>query len=193
LDPASAVTASKDVEHVVALIKRLFWHSRLILNFDPATSLTTARHTQHPGHTVKYVHLTCHNSSWWVEAGACIARLRSVRRQDLSGQTVPFPGFVGPVPLRWANTPEQGPFAHQPTDIRPGETFRIDVGYQVQGETFFRLYIPKDYVGVETRLPPGSYVLEVEVKSATNLPRRVRRDFQLALGTIWGDIAVIPQ
>lgn len=164
-----------------ALLARLVWHARLDVLFDPDQTYRVAGNSKHPGKAVTYVHLVCVNASWFVTGTGCLLYLKRLWWGDSHGRFIEHPGFVGPVLMRWANTPDTGPLANQPMEMEPRGERRVDLGYTVHGEQEFRLYIPEDYTGVVRALEPGSYRLQVAVRATNSFPRRVNRWFSLEI------------
>lgn len=175
----TALQSAQQADEAVGLLRRFLWHSRLGIIFDYARTYRTFGEAPQQK---TFVHLVCVNKSWWVHAVSCRATLRKVWRRDPNTHVyAEHPGFVGPVPMRWANTPTTGPLALAPLELDPGERRLLDLGVYLSGGWDFHLCLPAAYTGVIRVLEPGAYRIEVEVRASNSLPLRCRRRFDIAV------------
>jgi hypothetical protein len=184
-------TLAGQADQAFGILRRIFWHPKLDLTFPDAETYRVAGRASHPGRRATYVHLVCVNRSWFVHALNCRASLKALWRLAPSGGWEEHRGFVGPVLMRWANTPETGGLANAPLELDPMSSRRLDLGYTLDGEPTFNLYIPSEYTGVVRRLVPGVYLVLVEAKASNALPRHVRRYFAIHIASD-GLVAVEP-
>lgn len=163
---------------VFKLIRSLVWHASLDLSFDADRTFHDAKRATHPGRTARYVHLICTNRSR-VRAVGCSVHLMGVWQGTSRAHLATHPDFEGSILMRWAKTPESGPLANTPVDIDGNSTRRVDLGFTLNDDARFHLYLPPEYTGVPHTLDPGQYQFDVEVRAMNSRPRRVKRRFEL--------------